>query len=205
MKKLIPALFFCFLFFSCRNTLTFSLMDDDSIYFEADCNFDSGGAIQKLLESTGSDFNDLNLEELKSGLEEEGFSRLQLYKKKEGGLTVKGILPDDNLIVTKENDRIKFRLTPEIFQDFYNGSGEKIASVFDLFLIPLLSDDEEISSLDGQGYLDLIASFYGQGFADEIAKSSLVIVLKNKKQNTAQKSIYFTQLFTIGSAFEFSL
>jgi len=67
------------------------------------------------------------------------------------------------------------------------------------------SDDEEISGLDRQGYLDLIASFYGQGFSDEIAKSSLVIILKNKKQNRLQKSIYFPDLFTITSAIDFSL
>ena len=205
LKKLLPLLFFCLLLFSCRNTLSFTLMDDESIYFEADCNFDAASPIQKMLESTGSSFDDLNLDELKSGLEEEGFSKVQVYKKKEGGLTVKGILPDDNVIVGQENGSISFRLTPENFRDFYNGSGERLASVFDIFLIPLLSDDEEISGLDRQGYLDLIASFYGQGFSDEIAKSSLVIILKNKKQNRLQKSIYFPDLFTITSAIDFSL
>ena len=85
-----------FVFASCRNQLSFTLLDDDSISFCAECNFDQSGAIQKLLQSVGTDFSELNLDELKSGLEEEGFTKVQVYPSKTEGLVIKGIVPEDN-------------------------------------------------------------------------------------------------------------
>ena len=190
---------------SCKNTATFTLLEDNSISFELDCSFEQNGPIQKLLESVGTDFNQLNLEELREGLLEEGFKSVEIYRKNQGGIIIKSILPPDNPIVSSQNDLITFRLTPLNFRDLYNGSGEKLAAVFDLFLIPVLADDEETASLDENGYLELIASFYGQNFADEISRSSLKINLKNKKENTAQKTLSFASLFTIKEAIEFSL
>lgn len=190
---------------SCKNTATFTLLEDNSISFELDCSFEQNGPIQKLLESVGTDFNQLNLEELREGLLEEGFKSVEIYRKNQGGIIIKSILPPDNPIVSSQNDLITFRLTPLNFRDLYNGSGEKLAAVFDLFLIPVLADDEETASLDENGYLELIASFYGQNFADEISRSSLKINLINKKENTAQKTLSFASLFTIKEAIEFSL
>ena len=162
---------------SCKNTATFTLLDDNSISFELDCSFEQNSPIQKLLESVGTDFNQLNLEELREGLLGEGFKSVEIYRKNQGGIIIKSILPPDNPIVSSQNDLITFRLTPLNFRDLYNGSGEKLAAVFDLFLIPVLADDEETASLDEYGYLELIASFYGQNFADEISRSSLKINL----------------------------
>ncbi len=190
---------------SCKNTATFTLLDDNSISFELDCSFEQNGPIQKLLESVGTDFNQLNLEELREGLLEEGFKSVEIYRKNQGGIIIKSILPPDNPIVSSQNDLITFRLTPLNFRDLYNGLGERLAAVFDLFLIPALADDEETASLDEKGYLELIASFYGQNFADEISFSSLKINLKNKKENTAQKTLSFASLFTIKEAIEFTL
>lgn len=208
MKKL-PVIFALLLLTlslaACKNTASFALLEDNSISFELDCSFEQNGPIQKLLESVGTDFNQLNLEELREGLLEEGFNSVSVYRKKEGGIIIKALLPPDNPIVSRQNDLITFRLTPLNFRDLYNGSGEKLAAVFDLFLIPALADDEETASLDENGYLELIASFYGQNFADEISRSSLKINLKNKKQNTAQKTLSFASLFTIKEAIEFSL
>ncbi len=190
---------------SCKKTATFTLLDDNSISFELDCSFEQNGPIQKLLESVGTDFNQLNLEELREGLLEEGFKSVEIYRKNQGGIIIKSILPPDNPIVSSQNDLITFRLTPLNFRDLYNGLGERLAAVFDLFLIPALADDEETASLDEKGYLELIASFYGQNFADEISFSSLKINLKNKKENTAQKTLSFASLFTIKEAIEFTL
>lgn len=209
-KSAIPSVFVCLFllavtFASCKNTASFTLLEDNSIAFELDCTFEQNGAIQKLLESVGTDFNQLNMDDLRQGLLEEGFKNVEAYHKEEGGIIVKGILPPDNLIVTAENDVITFKLTPENFRDFYHGSSEKIAAVFDIFLIPALADDEETASLDENGYLELIASFYGQNFTDEISKSSLNIQVRNKKKNSTQKVIFFPSLFTLKNNIEVSL
>ena len=63
---------FLVIFASCKNQLAFMLQEDDSIAFMLECNFDQGGAIQNLLKSAGSDFSELNLDQLKAGLLEEG-------------------------------------------------------------------------------------------------------------------------------------
>jgi hypothetical protein len=185
-----------FVFASCRNQLVFTLLEDDTIAFDVECNFDQSGAIQKLLQSVGTDFSELNLDELKSGLEEEGFTKVQVYPSKTEGLVIKGIVPENNDIVFQKDGIITFRLTQENFRDFYNGSSARIAAVFDMFLVPVLSDDEELQALDEKGYLDLVASFYGQSFADELSKSSMKISVQDKKKNTTEKTIYFASLFT---------
>lgn len=199
----IFCLAFCASFFSCKNTVSFRLLKDDKVAFEFDCAIDKDSPIQKMLESFGTDFNQLDLEELKFGLEEEGFSAVEVFpKKNEGGIIVKGILPDGNNIVITNGDTISFILRTETLKDFYNGSGQNIASIFDLLLVPVISDDEEISALNESEYIELIASFYGQNFADEIAKSSLKISLLNKKQNKSEKTVSFANLFTIKSPIE---
>ena len=172
------------------------MQDDDSIAFTAECNFDQGGAIQKLLQSVGTDFSELNLDELKSGLEEEGFSKVEVFPSKSDGLVIKGLIPADNEIVFQNNGVITFRLTNENFRDFYNGCSPRMAAVFDMFLVPALSDDEEMQKLDEKGYLDLTASFYGQNFADDLSKSSMKISVQDKKKNITEKTIYFASLFT---------
>lgn len=187
---------FVLVFASCKNQLSFVLQDDDSIAFTAECNFDQGGAIQKLLQSVGTDFSELNLDELKSGLEEEGFSKVEVFPSKSDGLVIKGLIPADNEIVFQNNGVITFRLTNENFRDFYNGCSPRMAAVFDMFLVPALSDDEEMQKLDEKGYLDLTASFYGQNFADDLSKSSMKISVQDKKKNITEKTIYFASLFT---------
>lgn len=187
---------------SCRNQLSFTLLDDDSIAFYADCTFDQSGAIQKLLQSVGTDFSELNLDELKSGLEEEGFSKVEVYPNKSEGLVIKGLVPADNEIVFQKDGVLTFRLTNENFRDFYNGSSPRMAAVFDMFLVPSLSDDEELQKLDEKGYLDLLASFYGQTFADDLSKSSIKISVQDKKKNVTEKTILFTSLFTAKKSIE---
>lgn len=190
------------IFASCKNQLAFMLQEDDSIAFMLECNFDQGGAIQNLLKSAGSDFSELNLDQLKAGLLEEGFTKVEVYSSKAEGLVIKGILPADNEIVFEKEGIITFRLTNENFRDFYNGSSARMAAVFDIFLVPALSDDEETKNLDEKGYLDLIASFYGQNFADELSRSSIKISVQDKRKNITEKTILFTSLFTAKKTIE---
>lgn len=190
------------IFASCKNQLAFMLQEDDSIAFMLECNFDQGGAIQNLLKSAGSDFSELNLDQLKAGLLEEGFTKVEVYPSKAEGLVIKGILPADNEIVFEKEEIITFRLTNENFRDFYNGSSARMAAVFDIFLVPALSDDEETKNLDEKGYLDLIASFYGQNFADELSRSSIKISVQDKRKNITEKTILFTSLFTAKKTIE---
>ncbi len=190
------------IFASCKNQLSFSFQEDDSIAFKLECNFDQGGAIQNLLQSVGTDFSEINLDQLKSGLEEEGFSKVEVYPNKSEGLVIKGLVPADNEIVFQKDGVLTFRLTNENFRDFYNGSSPRMAAVFDIFLVPALSDDEETKNLDEKGYLDLIASFYGQNFADELSKSSIKISVQDKRKNITEKTILFTSLFTAKKAIE---
>ena len=202
MKKIFDFVRFLILsallaiFVSCKNQLAFMLQEDDSIAFMLECNFDQGGAIQNLLQSIGTDFSELNLDQLKTGLEGEGFSKVEVYPSKNEGLIIKGIVPADDEIIFQKDGLISFRLTNENFRDFYHGSSERVASIFDMFLVPALSDDEETQNLDEKGYLDLIASFYGQNFADELSKSSIKISVQDKKKNITEKTIPFTSLFT---------
>lgn len=193
---------FLVIFASCKNQLAFMLQEDDSIAFMLECNFDQGGAIQNLLKSAGSDFSELNLDQLKAGLLEEGFTKVEVYPSKAEGLVIKGILPADNEIVFEKEGIITFRLTNENFRDFYNGSSARMAAVFDIFLVPALSDDEETKNLDEKGYLDLIASFYGQNFADELSRSSIKISVQDKRKNITEKTILFTSLFTAKKTIE---
>lgn len=193
---------FLVIFASCKNQLAFMLQEDDSIAFMLECNFDQGGAIQNLLKSAGSDFSELNLDQLKTGLLEEGFTKVEVYPSKAEGLVIKGILPADNEIVFEKEEIITFRLTNENFRDFYNGSSARMAAVFDIFLVPALSDDEETKNLDEKGYLDLIASFYGQNFADELSRSSIKISVQDKRKNITEKTILFTSLFTAKKTIE---
>lgn len=190
------------IFASCKNQLAFMLQEDDSIAFMLECNFDQGGAIQNLLKSAGSDFSELNLDQLKTGLLEEGFTKVEVYPSKAEGLVIKGILPADNEIVFEKEGIITFRLTNENFRDFYNGCSARMAAVFDIFLVPALSDDEETKNLDEKGYLDLIASFYGQNFADELSRSSIKISVQDKRKNITEKTILFTSLFTAKKTIE---
>lgn len=193
---------FLVIFASCKNQLAFMLQEDDSIAFMLECNFDQGGAIQNLLKSAGSDFSELNLDQLKAGLLEEGFTKVEVYPSKVEGLVIKGILPADNEIVFEKEGIITFRLTNENFRDFYNGCSARMAAVFDIFLVPALSDDEETKNLDEKGYLDLIASFYGQNFADELSRSSIKISVQDKRKNITEKTILFTSLFTAKKTIE---
>ena len=193
---------FLVIFASCKNQLAFMLQEDDSIAFMLECNFDQGGAIQNLLKSAGSDFSELNLDQLKAGLLEEGFTKVEVYPSKAEGLVIKGILPADNEIVFEKEGIITFRLTNENFRDFYNGCSARMAAVFDIFLVPALSDDEETKNFDEKGYLDLIASFYGQNFADELSRSSIKISVQDKRKNITEKTILFTSLFTAKKTIE---
>lgn len=202
LSRILFILSFVFICASCRNQLEFVLCDDDSIFFTVECNFDSDGVIQKLLQSVGTDFSELNLDELRSGLEEEGFSKVQVYPSASEGLVIKGYVPKDNDIVFQKDGVITFRLTNEKFRNFYNGSSPRIMAVFDMFLVPVLSDDEELLNLDENEYLDLIASFYGQSFSNELSKSSLQISVQDKKKNKTQKTVYFASLFTTKKAIE---
>ena len=94
-------------------------------------------------------------------------------------------------IVSVKKDDIKISLTAEKFLQLYNSSGEDIQMLLDLFLSPVLNDEE----MSEEEYVDTINVAYGEGAGKEIDESSVHFSVTNKKGKKITKEIFAKSIF----------
>ena len=75
--------------------------------------------------------------------------------------------------------------TPANLSALYASLPETVRSYIDLFMAPVFS----VESMTKSEYLDLVASVYGQNLADEIAGSSVSIVLSAPDASGKKKKV----------------
>lgn len=101
-------------------------------------------------------------------------------------------------IVTVKNGELKISLTAEKFRQLYNSSGEDIQMLLDIFLSPVLNDEE----LSEEEYIDTISVTYGENVGEEIDNSAVYFTVTDKSGKKKTKKI-FAKSILCGSEFSF--
>lgn len=85
-------------------------------------------------------------------------------------------------LFVKKSDGIRSDITRKTLAGFYSLADEQIVMLLDLLLAPVFNDEE----MTADEYLETLASFYGQGIADELKTSTLKLTIINKGKKSTQ-------------------
>ena len=190
-KNLTILIFFSFfLFFSCSAEITFEAKKDGSVKISYAGDF-SGEFLQFMImnqNSENSEVNSADLENaeidkqvLKESLKNSGFENVQIVsgKLKKLLITMEDKSQKSALFMTKllkvQNGTIFVDFSYENLKKFYDNADEQLQSDLDLLLAPVFND-EKMSEIE---YLETVASFYGEKMADELAESSIKLIIIN--------------------------
>lgn len=179
-----------FLFFSCSAEITFEAKKDGSVKISYAGDF-SGEFLQFMIMNQNSEnfeVNSADLENaeidrqvLKESLKNSGFENVQIVsgKLKKLLITMEDKSQKSALFMTKllkvQNGTIFVDFSYENLKKFYDNADEQLQSDLDLLLAPVFND-EKMSEIE---YLETVASFYGEKMADELAESSIKLIIIN--------------------------
>lgn len=89
----------------------------------------------------------------------------------------------DSGIVCKEGQTYRTDFSRETLLAFYNSADAQIVQFLDLLLAPVFNDEE--MSVDE--YLEVIAAFYGDSVAEEMAESNIKVTVQNGLSSKSEK------------------
>ena len=203
-------IFMIFSAFSCTTEITLTLKPDDSV----DIKFEGGAgeAFTKMILSASGKTSENELSE-QSGTEgtysaidknavtfelaKAGFENVIVDSQKNGvriSMTDRkrtSYIFTSGIIKLSENkDSLKTQITRKSLEDFYNSADEQTRMILDLFLSPVFNDEQ----MSDSEYLEMLASFYGEGAANEVQDSFVKINLVDKKGRKTEQRISLVQL-----------
>ncbi len=175
------------LFFSCSTEVTLTLQEDDSL----DIRFEggAGAAFARMISSAAGmssgeeDGLVIDTASVSYELARAGFSDVKVNQKKGGAVSIS--MQDKkqtsylftSKIIKSEKNKIIASITRKSLEDFYSFADEQTRMILDLFLAPVFND-ENMSEAE---YLEMLASFYGEGAAKEVEESLVIINLVDKE------------------------
>ena len=171
-----------FLFLSCQTEIVFSLQADDSVNITFEGG--SGAAFSKMISAAAGTEGDFLIDEASVTYElaRAGFSDVKVTQKKNASVRISMSDKKQNSylftskLLKKEKDSLKAEINPKSLKLFYDSADEQTRMILDLFLSPVFNDEQMTES----EYLEMLASFYGKAAADEVEKSSVKLVLRDK-------------------------
>lgn len=185
------------LFLSCTTEVTLTVKADDSvdIHFEGG----AGAAFTKMISSAAGAGSDMLIDEdtVSYELAKAGFSAVKVNQKKGGAVFIsmndkkqKSYIFTSG-IVKSEKGKLTAAISRKSLEDFYASADEQTRMTLDLFLAPVFND-EEMSEAE---YLEMVASFYGEGAAKEVGESIVKINLISKDGSRQTLKYPLSQIF----------
>ncbi len=190
-------LVFSGLFISCQTEITLSVKADNSV----DIKFEGGAGsafTNMILSASGSDAgieNGIDADAVSYELAKAGFENVRVESK---GSSVRINMTDKKCssyifssgIVQFDSGRLKTKITRKSLEDFYTSADEQTRMILDLFLSPVFNND----TMSESEYLEMLASFYGEGAAKEVQESFVKINLIGKDGKKEEQHIALSQL-----------
>lgn len=203
MKFLFKILMFfsVFLFFSCSAEIVFEVKKDGNVKISYDGDL-SGDFLQFLINQNGKNTEldlenienaELDVEVLTESLKNSGFENVQILSGKLKNILItmedksqKSVLFYSKLL-KMQNGSLSVDFSYENLRNFYENADEQLQSDLDLLLAPVFNDEKMTET----EYLEIIATFYGEKMASELAESfiSLIVINIDGKQQVQKISI----------------
>ena len=202
------AVLFCTAFLAgCTSEIELELKKDGSV----DVKFtgSAGNAFASLISAGTSASGATNVifdtKEIEYEMAGNGFSNVKAASKKGADLTV--TMTDKNGksalftsgVVSVQNGELSAALSPQSLKDFYNSADSQTVQFLDMLLSPVFNDEK----MTQEEYIELLASFYGDEIANEIAQSNFRITLKNPDGTRKVQSINFAKLLCLDEVIRF--
>ena len=197
-------------FTGCTSEISMELKKDGSV--SVDFNGVAGDAFAALINaaaggnaSASSQNLVFNTEEIEYEMSMNGFTNVKAASKNGKGLSVS--MTDKNGksalfssgVVTAKNGKLEIVLSREKLVDFYTKADSQTLMFLDMLLAPVFNDEK----MSEQEYLEVLAAFYGQEIADEIAEADFRISLKNADGTQTIQKIKITKLLTLDEVVRF--
>lgn len=193
--------FSVFLFFSCSAEIVFEVKKDGNVKISYDGDL-SGDFLQFLINQNGKNTEldlgnienaELDVEVLTESLKNSGFENVQILSGKLKNILItmedksqKSVLFYSKLL-KMQNGSLSVDFSYENLRNFYENADEQLQSDLDLLLAPVFNDEKMTET----EYLEIIATFYGEKMASELAESfiSLIVINIDGKQQVKKISI----------------
>ena len=193
--------FSVFLFFSCSAEIVFEVKKDGNVKISYDGDL-SGDFLQFLINQNGKNTEldlgnientELDAEVLTESLKISGFENVQILSGKLKNILItmedksqKSVLFYSKLL-KMQNGSLSVDFSYENLRNFYENADEQLQSDLDLLLAPVFNDEKMTET----EYLEIIATFYGEKMASELAESfiSLIVINIDGKQQVQKISI----------------
>lgn len=193
--------FSVFLFFSCSAEIVFEVKKDGNVKISYDGDL-SGDFLQFLINQNGKNTEldlgnientELDAEVLTESLKNSGFENVQILSGKLKNILItmedksqKSVLFYSKLL-KMQNGSLFVDFSYENLRNFYENADEQLQSDLDLLLAPVFNDEKMTET----EYLEIIATFYGEKMASELAESfiSLIVINIDGKQQVQKISI----------------
>lgn len=193
--------FSVFLFFSCSAEIVFEVKKDGNVKISYDGDL-SGDFFQFLINQNGKNTEldlgnientELDVEVLTESLKNSGFENVQILSGKLKNILItmedksqKSVLFYSKLL-KMQNGSLSVDFSYENLRNFYENADEQLQSDLDLLLAPVFNDEKMTET----EYLEIIATFYGEKMASELAESfiSLIVINIDGKQQVQKISI----------------
>lgn len=193
--------FSVFLFFSCSAEIVFEVKKDGNVKISYDGDL-SGDFLQFLINQNGKNTEldlenientELDVEVLTESLKNSGFENVQILSGKLKNILItmedksqKSVLFYSKLL-KMQNGSLSVDFSYENLRNFYENADEQLQSDLDLLLAPVFNDEKMTET----EYLEIIATFYGEKMASELAESfiSLIVINIDGKQQVQKISI----------------
>lgn len=203
MKFLFKILMFfsVFLFFSCSAEIVFEVKKDGNVKISYDGDL-SGDFLQFLINQNDKNAEldlgnientELDMEVLTESLKNSGFENVQILSGKLKNILItmedksqKSVLFYSKLL-KMQNGSLSVDFSYENLRNFYENADEQLQFDLDLLLAPVFNDEKMTET----EYLEIIATFYGEKMASELAESfiSLIVINIDGKQQVQKISI----------------
>lgn len=193
--------FSVFLFFSCSAEIVFEVKKDGNVKISYDGDL-NGDFLQFLINQNGKNTEldlenientELDVEVLTESLKNSGFENVQILSGKLKNISItmedksqKSVLFHSKLL-KMQNGSLSVDFSYENLRNFYENADEQLQSDLDLLLAPVFNDEKMTET----EYLEIIATFYGEKMASELAESfiSLIVINIDGKQQVQKISI----------------
>ena len=184
------------LFVSCKGDAKITLKENGSVSFSFSGFL--GDAFQEMMSGAGGDLSSVDEKGIAQALKESGFENINVDVDAKNNLINinfedkqrDSYLFTENIVQVK-GDSLDLSLTAQQFVRLYELSGDDIISLLDLFISPVLNDEE----MSEEEYIETVEVTYGGDVGKELRESNVNFVITDKKGKTKSKSVYATSIF----------
>ncbi|WP_407398500.1 hypothetical protein [Treponema sp.] len=143
------------------------------------------------IEGTRTQNEIFDLPSIKKSIENAGYKNVEISSPERTRLNLSFAGKFD--FIESDTDKTTLIVTPEAMQKFSNSLGEEFKSIMDLFMAPVLSDE----NMSNEEYAELVAVVYGQPLAEEMLKSKMEFSIASPKGKTKAYKIPLVDLLTL--------